>query len=186
VPAGLTDTELAAYVKGYGHRFDDYVDLEVPILISPEQYAQIIAWCEPYMERRHEVQGAVTFHIEGGEKIVLERVFVMGGNSLSLPTTCKFDPDDMLRQIQEHYPDRTAFKSDQVGLWHLHPGYYPDLSVGDVEECRKTLSDYATKVLHLLMHGNGFGYQLSGYLIGLEEVNRLPVRIQPNFGKDAQ
>jgi hypothetical protein len=35
------------------------------------------------------------------------------------------------------------------------------------------------KILHLLMYGDPRGgYQLSGYLVGMEEVNRLPVRIE--------
>jgi hypothetical protein len=177
----LTEDEIQAHEKGYGHRFYNYVDLDEPIRISAEHYAQLVAWCEPYMARRHEVQGGVTFHLEA-TGLTIERVYVMGGNSVSLPTTCKSDPEDMMRQMQVDYPDWTLFWSDRVGWWHLHPGYYPSLSVGDVEECRATLraadADENTRVLHLLMYGDGRGYQLSGYLIGLDEVNRLPVRIQ--------
>jgi hypothetical protein len=40
------------------------------------------------------------------------------------------------------------------------------------------VADGSTRVLHLLMYGDPRGgYQLSGYLVGLDEVNRLPVRI---------
>jgi hypothetical protein len=39
-------------------RFDNYVDIDVPIMISLMNYAKLVAWCEPYMARRHEVQGA--------------------------------------------------------------------------------------------------------------------------------
>jgi len=189
VNAGLTQDELAAHAKGFGLRFDDYVDYEEPIRIRLEDYAQLVAWCDPYMQRRFEVQGAVTFHFEldgvpNDERyngVHIERVYVMGGNSDSFRTTCKLDGEDMLRQIQADYPEMSAFMSNRVGWWHLHPGYYSSLSVGDVEECRQTLRDVGamdTKVLHLLMYGDlRGGYQLSGYFIGLEEVDRLPVRL---------
>lgn len=180
----LTEDEIAAHAKGFGCRFDDYVDYDAPIMIAPADYGKLVEWCEPYMQRRHEVQGAVSFRFEESnlafERVMIERVYVMGGNSRSFHTACKLDPDDMLRQMQADYPERTAFMSNEVGWWHLHPGYYPSLSVGDVEECRQSLRDagtHDTKVLHLLMYGDGRGYQLSGYLVGLEEVNRLPVRI---------
>lgn len=175
----LTYDELAAHAKGFVKRFDNYIDSDDPIRISLAHYAKLVAWCEPFMERRHEVQGAVTYHFDVGE-VAIERVYVMGGNSESFRTTCKLDPEDMLWQMQADYPERTQFMADQVGWWHLHPGYYPALSVGDVEECRQTLRDAGasdTCVLHLLMYGDGLGYQLSGYFVGLEEVWRLPVRI---------
>jgi hypothetical protein len=183
---GLTADELAAHAKGYGVRFDNYVDIDVPIMISLMNYAKLVAWCEPYMARRHEVQGAVAFRFDESnlafERIVIERVYVMGGNSQSFRTTCLLDPEEMLSQMQADYPERTCFMSDEVGWWHLHPGQYPSLSVGDVEECRKTLRDWrarCTKILHLLMYGDPRGgYQLSGYLVGMDDVNRLPVRIE--------
>jgi hypothetical protein len=181
----LTVDELAAHAKGFGKRFDDYVDINEPIRITLAEYAKIVDWCEPYMRSRHEVQGAVTFHFEGAgpdewTRLVIERAYVMGGNSHSFRSTCLLDGDDMLRQMQVDYPQRTAFMSDQVGWWHLHPAYYPALSVGDVEECRQVMRDSSasdTKILQLLMYGDGRGYQLSGYLVGMDEVNRLPVRI---------
>lgn len=175
----LTAEELEAHARGFGKRFDNYVDHEEPIRIPLCLYARLVEWCEPYMLRRHEVQGAVTFHCEP-VGLTIEHAYVMGGDSSSRRTTCLLDPKDMIRQMQEHYPDRTEFMSDQVGWWHLHPGYYPALSVGDVEECRQALRDCGaqdTKVLQLLMYGDGRGYQLSGYFIGLDEVSRLPVRI---------
>lgn len=184
IPAGLTEDELAAHAKGYGRQFDGYVDIDAPILISPANYAQIVTWCEPYMARRHEVQGCVVFHFVPGqmfEEAAIERVYVMGGNSASLRTTVLMDSDEMLRQIQRDYSEIEQFMSNRVGWWHLHPGYYPGLSVGDVEECRTMLRAIGatdTKVLHLLMYGDPRGgWQLSGYLIGIEEVYRLPVRI---------
>jgi hypothetical protein len=173
----LTQHELDGQAKGYGRRFDEYVDIDAPIRISPEDYAKLVAFSEPYMAQRIEVQGAVTFHFEAGG-IRIERVYAMGGNSQAFRTTCLLDPDDMLRQMQADYPERTQFMSNEVGWWHLHPGYYPSLSVGDVEECRAGLSYPDAKVLQLLMYGDPRGgYQLSGYLVGLDEVNRLPVRI---------
>jgi hypothetical protein len=175
----LTENELAAHAKGFGKRFDNYVDYEETIRIPIELYAKLVEFCEPYMQRRHEVQGAVTFHYDA-EGAVIERVYAMGGNSESRRTTCLLDADDMIRQIQEHYPGRTEFMSDEVGWWHLHPAYYPVLSVGDVEECRQTLRDCGakdTKVLQLLMYGDGRGYQFSAYSVGLDEVARFPVRI---------
>lgn len=178
----FTAEELAAHAKGFGRRFDDYVDVaDLPIRIRSSEYGKIVAWCDPYMERRYEVQGAVALHYEQSA-VVIERAYVMGGNSLSLRTTCELDPEDMLRQMQAHYPERTQFMSHEVGWWHLHPGYYPALSVGDIEECRQVLRDCQasneTRVLQLLMYGDPRGgYQPSGYLVGLEEVNRLPVRI---------
>lgn len=180
---GLSADERAAHAKGYGVMFDDYVDIDAPIWISAMQYAQLVAWCDPYMERRHEVQGAVAFRFDeshlGFDCVRIEHVYVMGGNSQSFRTTCLLDGEDMIRQMRFHYPERTQFMSHEVGWWHLHPGYYASLSVGDVEECRQTLRDCGTKVLHLLMYGHpGGSYQLSGYLIGLEDVNRLPVRIE--------
>jgi len=182
IVTAFTDDELAAHAKGYGERFDVYVDIDAPIMIRAEDYARLVAWCEPYMARRHEVQGAVSFHfVLDPDQVVIERVYVMGSNSQSFRSTCLMDHEDMLKQMQADYPDRTQFMSNEVGWWHLHPAYYPSLSVGDVEECRQTLRDagsHDTKILHLLMYGDPRGgYQLSGYLIGLEEVNRLPVRI---------
>lgn len=185
IVSALTADELAAAAKGFGRRFYDYVDIDAPIVIRMPDYAQLVAWCEPYMQRRHEVQGAVTFCFEESnlafERVIIERVYVMGGNSQSFRTTCLLDPEEMLRQMQADYPDRTEFKSNEVGWWHLHPAYYPSLSVGDVEECRQTLRDAGaadTKILHLLMYGDPRGgYQLSGYLVGMDEVNRLPVQI---------
>jgi hypothetical protein len=106
----------------------------------------------------------------------------MGGNSESFRSTCLMDNEEMLSQIQADYPERTCFMSDEMGQWHLHPGQYSSLSVGDVEECRKTLRDcdaLDAKILHLLMYGDPRGgYLLTGYLVGMEEVNRLPVRIE--------
>lgn len=176
----FTEQELAAHAKGFGKRFDDYVDIDEPIRIALPVYGQIAAWCEPYMERRHEVQGAVVFHFEE-VGLSIERAYVMSANSKSLRTTCEMDWPEMQTQIREHYPE-CAFTTDRVGLWHLHPGYYPSLSVGDVEECRATLRTMdaveETRELQLLMYGDPRGgWQLSGYLVGLSEVNRLPVRI---------
>lgn len=182
-----TAEELAAQAKGYGVRFHNYVDIDVPIMISLMNYAKLVAWCEPYMARRHEVQGTVAFRFEESnlafDRIVIERVYVMGGNSQSFRSTCLLDNEEMLSQIQADYPERTCFMSDEMGQWHLHhPGQYSSLSVGDVEEQRKVLVAFGatdTKILHLLMYGDPRGgYVLTGYLVGMEEVNRLPVRIE--------
>lgn len=181
VITALTADELAAHAKGFGLRFDNYVDVdEEPIRIRLEDYAKLVAWCEPYMERRYEVQGGITFHFDV-EGLTIERVYVMGGNSQSFRTTCLMDTDEMLCQVQADYPRRTAFLSCEFGWWHLHPGYYPALSVGDVEECRQMMRDHGAtdvKILQLLMYGDPRGgYQLSGYFVGIDEVYRLPVRI---------
>lgn len=176
----LTDIEIAAHAKGYGNRFYPYVDVVEPIRIPASLYAQLVAWCEPFMARRFEVQGAVAFHYEVAA-LTIERAYVMGGKSEAFRTTVTLDGDDMLRQMQQHYPDRKQFLTTEVGFWHLHPGYFNMLSVGDVEECRQGMrqceASLETRVLQLLMYGDGRGYQLTGYLVGLEEVNRLPVRI---------
>lgn len=182
VVSALTAEELEAGAKGYWKQFEDYVDIEEPIWIPAAEYAKIVAWCEPYMERRHEVQGAVTFHAEPAG-FTIERAYVMGGNSRSLRSTCELDPEDMLRQMQADYPERIGFMANEVGWWHLHPGYFPMLSVGDVAEARTAMKGWAPewRQLQLLMYGEVRGgsavYQLSGYLVGLEEVNRCPVRI---------
>lgn len=180
-PGTLTAEELEAGAKGFWAPFPHYRDLDDPIWIPASEYAKIVAWCEPYMARRHEVQGAVTFHA-GVAELTIERAYVMGGDSISLRSTCKLDEQDMLRQMQADYPDRTQMMADQVGWWHLHPGYFSALSVGDVEECRAVMRASGfqpnERILQLLMYGNGLGYQLTGYLVGLTEVNRLPVRIQ--------
>jgi hypothetical protein len=181
----VTSEEIAAHVKGYGMRFDTYEELENPILIRSADYRQLAAWCEPYVRRSSEVQGALDFAISAdgySQSLVIKRVYVMGGNSESHRTTCLLDADDMLRQMQEHHPERTAFVADQVGWWHLHhAGQHASLSVGDVEECRQSLRTVGAldaKILHLLMYGDGRGgYRLSGYLVGMDEVYRLPVRI---------
>jgi len=181
----FTAEEVAMRDKGYFGRFDNYVDLDEPFLISPENYASLVTWCEPYVARGYEVQGALTFHVEDGRGVVIERVYAMGGKSESFRATCKLDPEDMFRQIQRDYPQRTQLMANEVGWWHLHPGYYPVLSVGDVEECRAAMReqgfDVTHRTLHMLMYGDGRCYQLSAYAIGLEEVNRFPVRIHPNF-----
>lgn len=185
IVAALTKDELEAGEKGYWKQFHDYVDLEEAIRIPAYEYARLVAWCGPYMARRHEVQGAVTFRFSTECAVIIERAYVMGGNSQSFRTTCLLDPEDMIRQMQVDYPDRTQFMSHEVGWWHLHPGYFPGLSVGDVEECRETLracNATDTKILHLLMYGDPRGgYVLTGYLIGIDEVNRLPVRIAEPF-----
>jgi hypothetical protein len=86
--------------------------------------------------------------------------------------------------MQVDYPDRAQLMAHEVGWWHLHPGYFSSLSVGDVEECRKQLGSKDDRVLQLLMYGDGRGYQLSAYAIGLEDVVRFPVRIsEPVEGK---
>jgi hypothetical protein len=183
---GLTADERAAHAKGYGVRFDNYVDIDPPIMISLPNYGKLVAWCEPYMARRHEVQGAVAFRFDESnlafERVRIEQVYVMGGNSQSFRTTCLLDPEDMLKQMQSDYPGRAQFMSHEVGWWHLHPAYYPSLSVGDVEECRQSLRDCGavdTMILHLLMYGDPRGgYQLSGYMVGLDQVYRLPVQIE--------
>ncbi len=174
----LTAEELAAGAKGYWVRFDDYVDLEDQIVIPRAEYDKMVAWCEPYMERRHEVQGAVRFDTDDAG-VRIRRAYVMGGNSLSLRSTCKLDGEDMLRQIQADYPDCVEFRANEVGWWHLHPGYFPVLSVGDIVNRRATMRGWKRdwRSLELLMYGDRAGYQLSGYLVGTEEVNRLPVRI---------
>jgi hypothetical protein len=173
---GVTAEELAAQAAGYGERFDDYVDLEVPIRIPVTEYAKLVNWCEPYRARRYEVQGIVTINVIGAA-IEIERAYVMGGRSESFRSTCKLDQDDMLVQMRAHYPERTQFWSNEVGWWHLHHnGQHDVLSVGDVTECRKLLPPQVS-ILHLLMCGSDRGYQLSGYLVGQDVVYRLPVRI---------
>jgi hypothetical protein len=84
----------------------------------------------------------VAFRFDESNLAFRDRTGVRDGRQLAIvQVNLPAGSREMLKQIQADYPERTCFMSDESGQWHLHPGQYSSLSVGDVEECRKTLRD---------------------------------------------
>jgi hypothetical protein len=185
---GLTPDEATAMAKGYGVRFDDYVECPgYEVSLPVEQHLRLVEFCRPYLRRGYEVQGALSFHDEGSGPVV-EKVYCMGGDSSSLRTSCLLDDKDMLRQMQADYPEMTEFLTNRVAWWHLHPGYYGrvSLSVGDVEETRQMFRnvgfgdpDAEISVFHLLVYGDPATetFEIGGYFIWPRVVYRMPVKL---------
>lgn len=182
----LTQEEIEARAKGYHDSFTDYKEAPGEKFVLPaSEREKLETWCRPFLDAGIEIAGGFVFHFEEPDKLVVEKVYCYGGQSMFRRTTVVVDGDHLLKQIQHDYPDLQQFMSDRVGFWHLHPGYYgePILSFGDVDEIRKGFREcgYTAEVgvrsAQLLVYGNPRNgrFDMGGFSVGVDDVYRFPV-----------
>lgn len=179
----FTEQELEGRRKGYWKAWTEYTDIDSCRFILPAaERAKLEEWCKPYLLVGIECSGAFHWHIDGANAVI-DRVYINGGRSVFLQTTCTADSEFMLNQMQKDYPDLSGFMSDRIGWWHLHPGYFglPIFSVGDVEETRiglrEVVADNDLRVMNLLVYGSKDtgAFDIAGFAVSLDDVFRYKV-----------
>jgi hypothetical protein len=178
----FTEQELEGRRKGYTKPWTEYNDVDGITFVLPEaERDKLFEFCLPFMVAGLECSGGFVFRAE--DNIIVERVYLNGGNAKRLALTCIPDNADLLRQMQADYPDMADFNAERVGFFHLHPLYSIEgiLSVGDVVLVREVLGTSGfgrtDTTAHMLVYGSSKTGRLevTGFGISLDDVFRYKV-----------
>lgn len=188
----LTAVELEAARRGKTAPFTDYSEdpAGAVVILPPWERKYLEDWCKPFLDAGIEMSGVVVFSVgwmlpELQTAIKIQRTYVNGGKTDFRQTMVVPDHEYIVNLVEHDFPEaiiredeglRKGFSSNRVGWWHLHCGDYPDLSVGDVEECRKAFDhNPSVSSLNLLVYFADGKFQVGAFIVRHDAVYRLKV-----------